>query len=90
MLRLPIQLTPDVTKEEITVNTRWHGASSHEIEREIIDEQEEQLKGVEGLERMFSESSFGSGKIVLRFPAGTDPDASLLLVSNRLNQERRI
>jgi HAE1 family hydrophobic/amphiphilic exporter-1 len=86
LLRLPIQLTPDVTKEEITVDTRWQGASTHEIEREIIDEQEEQLKGVQGLERMFSESSFGSGKIVLRFPAGTDIDASLLLVSNRLNQ----
>lgn len=86
LLRLPIQLTPDVTKEEITVDTRWQGASSHEIEREIVDEQEEQLKGVEGLERMFSESSFGRGKIVLRFPAGTDLDASLLLVSNRLNQ----
>ena len=86
LLRLPIQLTPDVTKEEITVDTRWHGASSHEIEREIIDEQEEQLKGVQGLERMFSESSFGNGKIILRFPAGTDPDSSLLLVSNRLNQ----
>lgn len=86
LLRLPIQLTPDVTKEEITVDTRWNGASSHEIEREVIEEQEEQLKGVQGLERMFSESSFGSGKIVLRFPAGTNLDASLLLVSNRLNQ----
>ena len=86
LLRLPIQLTPDVTKEEITVDTRWHGASSHEIEREIVDEQEEQLKGVQGLEKMFSQSSFGSGRIILRFPAGTDTDASLLLVSNRLNQ----
>ncbi len=86
LLRLPIQLTPDVTKEEITVDTRWNGASSHEIEREVIEEQEEQLKGVQGLERMFSQSSFGSGKIILRFPAGTDTDASLLLVSNRLNQ----
>ncbi len=86
LLRLPIQLTPDVTKEEITVDTRWHGASSHEVEREIIDEQEEQLKGVQGLERMLSESSFGSGRIILRFPAGTDTDAALLLVSNRLNQ----
>ncbi len=86
LLRLPIQLTPDVTKEEITVDTRWHGASSHEVEREIIDEQEEQLKGVQGLERMLSESSFGSGRIILRFPAGTDTDAALLLVSNQLNQ----
>ncbi len=86
LLRLPVQLTPDVTKEEITVDTRWHGASSHEIEREIVDEQEEQLKGVQGLEKMFSQSSFGSGRIILRFPAGTNTDASLLLVSNRLNQ----
>ena len=86
LFRLPIQLTPDVTKGEITVDTRWPGASPHEVEREIVEEQEEQLKGVEGLERMFSESSIGSGKIILRFPAGTNLDASLLRVSNRLNQ----
>ena len=48
--RLPVQLTPDVTKHEITVDTRWSGASPKEVEREIVDEQEEQLKGVEGLE----------------------------------------
>ncbi|MEC4671811.1 MAG: efflux RND transporter permease subunit, partial [Nitrospirota bacterium] len=24
--RLPVQLTPDVTKHEITVDTRWSGA----------------------------------------------------------------
>ncbi len=86
LLRLPIQLTPDVTKGEVTVQTKWRGASPHEVEREIVEEQEEQLKGVEGLERMFSESSFGSGKIILRFPPGTNLDASLLRVSNRLNQ----
>ncbi|RMH35801.1 MAG: efflux RND transporter permease subunit [Nitrospirae bacterium] len=86
--RLPVQLTPDVTKPEITVTTRWPGASPHEVEREIVEEQEEQLKSVEGLEKMFSESSYGSGRIVLRFPAGTNLDASLLRVSNRLNQVR--
>ena len=86
LLRLPVQLTPDVDKGEITVDTRWPGASPHEVEREIVEEQEEQLKGVEGLEKMFSESSFGNGKIILRFPAGTNLDASLLRVSNRLNQ----
>ena len=84
--RLPVQLTPDVTKTEITVDTRWEGASPNEVEREIVDEQEEQLKGVEGLEKMFSESSNGSGKVILRFPSGTNIDSSLLRVSNRLNQ----
>ena len=87
-VRLPVQLTPDVSKPEITVDTRWEGASPHEVEREIIEEQEEQLKGVEGLEKMFSESSYGSAKIILRFPAGTNLDSSLLRVSNRLNQVR--
>jgi HAE1 family hydrophobic/amphiphilic exporter-1 len=86
LLKLPIQLTPDVSKPEITVNTRWQGASPHEVEREIVDEQEEQLKGVEGLEKMFGESSYDSGKIILRFPAGTNNDTTLLRVSNRLNQ----
>ena len=89
LLRLPVQLTPDVTKQEITVDTRWEGASPHEVEREVVEEQEEQLKGVEGLEKMFSSSSYGSAKIILRFPAGTNVDSSLLRVSNRLNQVRQ-
>ena len=89
LLRLPVQLTPDVTKQEITVDTRWEGASPHEVEREIVEEQEEQLKGVEGLEKMFSQSSYGSSKIILRFPSGTNVDTSLLRVSNRLNQVRQ-
>jgi hydrophobic/amphiphilic exporter-1 (mainly G- bacteria), HAE1 family len=86
VVRLPIQMTPDVEKPEITVETTWRGASPQEVEREIIDEQEEQLKGVEGLEKMTSESQYGQGRINLRFPAGTNIDTALLQVSNRLNQ----
>ncbi|WNM58530.1 efflux RND transporter permease subunit [Candidatus Nitrospira allomarina] len=86
LVKLPVQLAPDVEKHEVTVDTVWPGGSPHEVEREIIDEQEEQLKGVEGLEKMFSESSYGQGKIILRFPTGTNTDTALLQVSNRLNQ----
>ena len=86
LTKLPIQLTPDVSKPEITVQTQWPGASPHEVEREIVDEQEEQLKGVEELERMVGESSYDSARIVLRFPAGTNTDTALLRVANRLNQ----
>jgi len=86
LVKLPVQLAPDVEKHEVTVDTRWPGGSPLEVEREIIDEQEEQLKGVEGLEKMFSESSYGQGKVILRFPTGTNTDTALLQVSNRLNQ----
>ena len=86
LTKLPVQLTPDVSKPEITIATRWQGASPKEVEREIVDKQEEQIKGVEGLEKMFGESSYDSGEIILRFPAGTNTDTALLRVSNRLNQ----
>ena len=62
------------------------GGKPKEVEREIVDKQEEQLKGVEGLEKMFGESSYDSAEIILRFPAGTNTETSLLRVSNRLNQ----
>ncbi len=86
LLRIPVQLTPNVDKAEITVNTIWPGASPQEVEREIIDEQEDVLKSVEGLVEMKSESFYSRGRVTLKFQVGTDPDAALLKVSNNLNQ----
>ncbi|MBW1981053.1 MAG: efflux RND transporter permease subunit [Deltaproteobacteria bacterium] len=86
LFRIPVQLTPNVDKAEITVNTMWPGASPQEVEREIIDEQEDVLKSVEGLVEMKSESFLGRGRVTLQFQVGTDPDAALLKVSNSLNQ----
>ncbi|MGD8435363.1 MAG: efflux RND transporter permease subunit, partial [Syntrophobacterales bacterium] len=86
LLRIPVQLTPNVDKAEITVNTIWPGASPQEVEREIADEQEDVLKSVEGLVEMKSESFYGRGRVTLKFQVGTDPDAALLKVSNNLNQ----
>ena len=86
LFRIPIQLTPDVDEPNVSVNTFWPGASPQEIEREIVDEQEEQLKSIEGLVRMESSSADSSASIVLTFPVGTDLDAAVLRVSNRLQQ----
>jgi HAE1 family hydrophobic/amphiphilic exporter-1 len=86
LFRIPVQLTPTVEEPEVNVTTFWPGASPQEVEREIIDEQEEQLKSLEGLLRMESSSSDSFGTINLTFPVGTDADAALLRVSNRLEQ----
>ena len=86
LFRLPVQLTPSVERPEITVTTVWPGASPHEIEREIVDEQEEQLKSLEGLTKMESSSQDSAGTIVLTFQVGTPLDSALLKVSNRLQQ----
>ena len=49
LARLPLQLTPDVEEPKITVRTIWAGATPYEIEQEIVEKQEEVLKGVQNL-----------------------------------------
>lgn len=88
LTRLPLQLTPEVDTPTITITTRWPGASPKEVEQEIIVEQEEQLKGVEGSSKLSSESSDSQGVITLEFNVGTDMDQALLKVNSRLNQVR--
>lgn len=84
--RMPMQLTPEVETPTISLETRWPGASPREVEKEIIREQEEQLKGVEGVTKMTSESRDSSGSITLEFRVGTDMEEALLKVNSRLQQ----
>ena len=83
---IPIQLTPDVRKPIISLRTNWPGAAPAEIEREIINRQEEVLKGIEGLENIISDSQDGRGSIKLEFKIGQNMDRALLLVANRLDR----
>ena len=41
LFRIPVQLTPELEEVEIRVETIWRGASPQEIEREIVEEQED-------------------------------------------------
>ncbi|MBT7138611.1 MAG: efflux RND transporter permease subunit, partial [Rhodospirillaceae bacterium] len=83
---IPIQLTPDVRKPMISVRTNWTGAAPAEIEREIVNRQEEVLRGLEGLDEMSSRSRDGRGSIKLEFSVAQDMDKALLLVANRLDR----
>ncbi len=86
IFRIPVQLTPTVEEPSVVVTTFWPGASPLEIEREIVDEQEEQLKSLEGLVELTSTSSDSLAQVSLKFATGTDLDTALLKVSNRLEQ----
>lgn len=89
VLDLPIQLTPDVSTPTITVTTRWPGASPAEVESEILEEQEEALKSVVGLDLMESEASPDEARITLEFEIGTDLDVAMVRVSNALTKVPR-
>jgi len=86
LLRMPMQLTPEVQTPTITIETTWLGASPQEVEQEIVIEQEDQLKSVEGVAKMTSESLDSMGRIILEFNVGANMDEALLKVNSRLAQ----
>ncbi|MEO1482419.1 MAG: efflux RND transporter permease subunit [Myxococcota bacterium] len=86
---IPIQLTPDISRPNLTVNTVWPGASPVEVESEILEEQEEVLKSLPGLVRMVSNANVGQGSVSLELEVGTDLQESLVRASNLLSQVPR-
>ncbi|NBC10863.1 MAG: hypothetical protein GVY24_03895, partial [Planctomycetes bacterium] len=52
LVSIPIQLVPNTDPTIITVNTNWVGRSPEEVEKEIIEPQEDVLKNVRNLEKM--------------------------------------
>ena len=84
--RIPIQIAPDVNKPVISITTYWFGASPYEMEREIVNRQEEALKGIEGVKKITASTREGRSVVTLEFDVSANMDKSLLLVSNKLNQ----
>jgi multidrug efflux pump subunit AcrB len=89
LMRLPIQMAPEISRPEITVRTGWRASAPNEIESEIVEPQEDVLRSIPGLLQMQSTANYGSGYINLQFEIGTDMNRALIEVMNRLNQVPR-
>lgn len=83
---IPIQLAPDVNRPVITVTTLWPGAAPAEVEREILNRQEEEMAGLTGLHEIVGRAEQGRSRLTLEFRVGTNMDRALLLVANRLDR----
>jgi len=86
---LPVQMIPDVQRPFIQITTGWRTAAPEEIESEILEPQEDMLRGLPGLEKMESSASRGRASISLMFSVQTDLQRALIEVINRLNQVPR-
>ncbi len=87
--RLPVQLTPEVEKPEITISTNWRAAAPEEVEADIIEPQEKVLRGLPGMTELLSKSSRGRSDVTVTFAVGTDLQRGLLEILNRLNRVPR-
>jgi len=50
--RLPIQMTPEISRPEITIWTGWRASAPNEIESEIVEPQEDVLRSIPSLLKM--------------------------------------
>ena len=89
LARLPVQLTPEVEEPAISISTHWRSAAPEEVEAEIIEPQEDALRGLPGATRLLSQSQREQGRITLTFAVGSDLRRALLEVMNRLNRVPR-
>ena len=84
--RLPIQLFPDLSRPQISIQTIWRTASPKEIESEILEPIESVLQGVPGLIEMAAYANPGDGYVNLTFGVDTDMQQTLVDVIARMNR----
>ena len=89
VFQMPVELTPRVEQAWLSVSTIWPGAGPEEIEREIVYEQERQLKNVPGMKYIVSSCSNSRARISMGFNADMDMNEALVKLNTRLQQISR-
>ena len=88
LMRLPVDLMPDVSFPSITVRVGYPGVGPLEMEELVTRPVEQAMSAVAGLERLESTSSEGSSRVTLNFAWGTDLNEAADDVRNRLDRVR--
>jgi heavy metal efflux system protein len=84
--QLPIDAVPDITNNQVQVNTSTHGLTPEEIERYVTVPIENGMGGLSGLLETRSVSRFGLSQVTLVFEDGLDVYRVRQLVSERLQE----
>ncbi len=86
LLRLPLQLFPDIERPQMSVQASWRAASPAEVEAELLEPIESVLQGLPGLQEMTGFANAGRAGVDLSFAIGTDMRSALVEVLGRLNR----
>ncbi|MDL2284762.1 efflux RND transporter permease subunit [Oxalobacter sp. OttesenSCG-928-P03] len=82
---LPVAQYPSIAAPEIAVTATYPGASAKTIEDTVTQVIEQQMKGIDNLIYMYSNSdSSGQATVNFAFKAGTDIDIAQVQVQNKL------
>ncbi|MEO1012187.1 MAG: efflux RND transporter permease subunit [Bacteroidota bacterium] len=85
-LMLKSSFFPLTDSKNISINITYPGASPEEVEEGIVLKIEDNLKGLEGVDRVTSTSRENSGSINVEIEKGRDIDFMLLQVKNAVDR----
>ena len=86
--QLPIQLFPAIDRPVLSVQVSWRAASPREIESEIVEPIERELRGITGMTKLSSWSNNSNAWMNMEFKLGTNMDQTFTEVSSRLQRVR--
>ena len=86
VINLKSSFFPLTDSKNITINVTYPGASPQEVEEGIVLKIEDNLKGLNGVERVTSTSRENSGNINVEIEKGKDIDFMLLEVKNAVDR----
>jgi multidrug efflux pump subunit AcrB len=86
LLRLPLQLFPDINKPELSIQMGWRTASPEEIESELLEPLENVMQGMQGVEEIEGNAIAENATLNLRFALGTDMKNALVETIGRLDR----
>jgi len=72
LAKLNTQFFPTLEIPQITVSVAWPGASAEDVEENILDAVEPELRFLDGIDEVRSVAREGAGVITMEFQAGTD------------------
>jgi len=83
---LPVRELPDVDPPIVSISTSYAGASAEVIESRITEPIEQQIAGIQGVERINSTSRDGRSNVSIEFSLDRDIDAAANDVRDRVSR----
>jgi len=86
---LSVREYPQIDEPNVTVSTRFGGASSEVVESQVTKPLEDSLAGIEGVDIITSISRQESSQITVRFKLNRDPDRAASDVRDKVSRVRQ-
>lgn len=90
LTRLNTQFFPDFGIDIVSVSVEWPGASAEDVDANIVQAIEPEVRFLDGVKRVRSVAREGNAKVTIEFEPGTDMQAALADVETGVGQVRTL